>query len=141
MPAGADGTLGEFRSDPFLKVYLYFNAAMYAVLAAWCTLLPAQTSAAVGFQVLDKSGQSEYLVIYGGLQLGMAFLFAWFAWTSQPRNGLVLSLAFYAPIVVYRTFTLASLWPVQPTTAVLAVLEWFLLAAAVILWKRQHGRR
>lgn len=123
-----------------LNAYLYFNAALYALLAAWCTLMPAQTSAAVGFQVLDKSGQSEYLVIYGGLQLGMAFLFAWFAWTAQPRNGLVLSLAFYVPIVVYRSFTLASLWPVQPTTMALAVLEWLLLGSALLLWGRQHGR-
>lgn len=122
-----------------LNAYLYFNAALYAMLAVWCTLMPGQTSAAVGFQVLDKSGQSEYLVIYGGLQLGMAFLFAWFAWTAQPRNGLVLSLAFYVPIVVYRTFTLASLWPVQPTTIALAGLEWLLLGSALFLWGRQHG--
>lgn len=124
-----------------LNAYLYFNAALYALLAAWCTLMPGQTAAAVGFQVLDKSGQSEYLVIYGGLQLGMAFLFAYFARTEQPRNGLVLSLAFYVPIVIYRAFTMASLWPVGPTTFALAVLEWLLLGAAVVLWRRQHGHR
>lgn len=124
-----------------LKVYLYFNALLYALLAVWCTLMPAQTAAAVGFQVLDKSGQSEYLVIYGGLQLGMAFLFAYFARTDQPRNGLVLSLAFYVPIVIYRAFTLANLWPVQATTTALAVLEWLLLGAALYLWARQRGGR
>ncbi len=123
-----------------LKAYLYFNAVLYALLAAWCTLMPAQTAAAVGFQVLDKSGQSEYLVIYGGLQLGMAFLFAYFARTDQPRNGLVLALAFYVPIVVYRAFTLAMLWPVGATTQALAVLEWLLLGTALYLWGRQHGR-
>lgn len=122
-----------------LKVYLYFNALLYALLAAWCTLMPSQTAAAVGFQVLDKSGQSEYLVIYGGLQLGMAFLFAYFARTDQPRNGLVLSLAFYVPIVIYRAFTLAMLWPVQAATTALAVLEWLLLGTAVYLWARQRG--
>jgi hypothetical protein len=122
-----------------VNAYLYFNAALYALLAAWCTLLPAQTAAAVGFQLLDKSGQSEYLVIYGGLQSGMAFLFAWFAWTRQPRNGLVLALAFYVPIVAYRAFTLAQLWPVGVTTTALAVLEWLLLIAAVALYMRQRG--
>ncbi len=122
-----------------LKAYLYFNALLYALLAAWCTLMPAQTAAAVGFKLLDKSGQSEYLVIYGGLQLGMAFLFAYFARTGQSRNGLVLSLAFYVPIVIYRAFTLATLWPVQATTQALAVLEWLLLGTALYLWGRQHG--
>lgn len=124
-----------------LNAYLYFNAAIYALLAVWCTLMPGPTAAAVGFQVLDKSGQSEYLVIYGGLQLGMAFLFAYFARTGQPRNGLVLSLAFYVPIVVYRAFTLAALWPVGPTTVALAVVEWLLLGAALVLWRHQHARR
>lgn len=123
-----------------LNLYLYLNAVLYALLAAWCTLMPAETAAAVGFQVMDKSGQSEYLVIYGGLQLGMAFLFAYFARTSQPRNGLVLALAFYVPIVLYRSITLASLWPVQPTTVVLAMLEWLLLGSALILWRRQNVR-
>ncbi|MEO8364870.1 MAG: DUF4345 domain-containing protein [Pseudoxanthomonas sp.] len=124
-----------------VNAYLYLNAALYALLAAWCTLAPARTAAAVGYQVLDKSGQSEYLVIYGGLQLGMAFLFAYFAWTSQPRNGLVLALAFYVPIVLYRAFTLASLWPLAPATLVLSVLEWLLLIAGAMLWLRLRGGR
>ena len=119
-----------------VNAYLYLNAVLYALLAAWCTLMPAQTAAAVGFQVLDKSGQSEYLVIYGGLQSGMAFLFAYFARTGQPRNGLVLALAFYVPIVLYRAFTLAQLWPVGTTTMALAVLEWLLLITAMVLWAR-----
>lgn len=116
------------------KAYLYFNALLYVLLALWCTLFPAQTAAAVGFQVLSRSGQSEYLVIYGGLQLGMAFLFAYFPWTGQTRNGLVVALAFYVPIVLYRSVTLANLWPVEATTLLLAALEWALLIAGLVLW-------
>ena len=119
-----------------VNAYLYLNALLYGLLAVWCTLLPETTSSAVGYQVLSKSGQSEYLVIYGGLQLGMAFLFAYFAWTRQPRNGLVVALAFYVPIVLYRGFTLAQLWPLEPTTLLLAGLEWALLIAAAVLWRR-----
>lgn len=119
-----------------LNAYLYLNALLYVALAAWCTLFPAETAAAVGFQVLTPSGQSEYLVIYGGLQLGMAFLFAYFAWTGQPRSGLVVALAFYLPIVVYRAVTLVLFWPVEPTTLLLTVLEWLMLLAGVLLWFR-----
>jgi hypothetical protein len=119
-----------------LNAYLYLNAVLYAVLAVWCTLFPAETAVAVGFLALTPSGQSEYLVIYGGLQLGMAFLFAYFAWTGQPRNGLVVALAFYLPIVVYRMATLARFWPVEPTTLLLAVLEWLMLVAGGVLWFR-----
>ncbi|MEP6907924.1 MAG: DUF4345 domain-containing protein [Pseudoxanthomonas sp.] len=124
-----------------VNAYLYLNALLYALLALWCTLFPHATASAVGYQVLSKSGQSEYLVIYGGLQLGMAFLFAYFAWTRQPRNGLVLSLAFYGPIVLYRTVTLAQLWPVEPTTVLLAALEWALLIAGAALLAKQPGHR
>ena len=121
-----------------VNAYLYLNAFLYAFLAAWCTVFPAETSVAVGFQALTRSGQSEYLVIYGGLQLGMAFLFAYFAWSKQPRNGLVLALAFYVPIVVYRAGTLVAFWPVEATTLLLAVLEWAMLIAAAVLWR--HSR-
>ncbi len=124
-----------------VNAYLYLNAALYALLALWCTLFPEATASAVGYRVLSASGQSEYLVIYGGLQLGMAFLFAYFAWTRQPRNGLVLSLAFYLPIVLYRAVTLVRFWPVEPTTSLLAGLEWALLIAACVLLARQRGRR
>ena len=121
-----------------VNAYLYLNAALYAVLALWCTLFPETTAAAVGYQVLSRSGQSEYLVIYGGLQLGMAFLFAYFAWTRQPRNGVVLALAFYVPIVLYRSVSMARLWPLEPATLLLALLEWILLIAAIALWKRSQ---
>ena len=121
-----------------LNAYLYLNAFLYAFLAAWCTVFPAETAAAVGFQALTRSGQSVYLVMYGGLQLGMAFLFAYFAWSKQPRNGLVLALAFYVPIVAYRAVTLVAFWPVEATTLLLAVLEWAMLIAAAVLWRRSR---
>lgn len=124
-----------------VNAYLYLNALLYLLLSLWCTLRPQATASAVGYRVLSESGQSEYLVIYGGLQLGMAFLFGYFAWTRQLRNGLVLALAFYVPIVLYRAVTLARLWPVEPVTMLLAGLEWGLLVAGVVLWTRLRGVR
>ena len=77
------------------SAYLYLNAAIYLLLAVWCTLAPARTAAAVGYASLTRSGQTDDLTIYGGLQLGLAFLFAWVAWTQQMRTGLVLAMALY----------------------------------------------
>lgn len=124
-----------------VKAYLYFNAAAYLLLAAWCTLSPWGTAAALGLRLDGSSGLSEYVVIYGGLQLGMAFLFAYFARANQLRNGLVLALAFYIPIVLYRSASLALLWPVGPVTLGLAVGEWLLLLAAALLWRRTGAGR
>lgn len=114
--------------------YLYLNAVVYFVFAVWCTFAPARTAMAVGYASLTRSGQTEYLTIYGGLQLGLAFLFAWFAWTQQMRTGLVLAMAVYAPIVLYRGIGLMRWWPVETTTLLLAATEWLMLAAALWLW-------
>lgn len=114
--------------------YLYLNAVLYLLLAGWCTFAPARTAAAVGYASLTRSGQTEYLTIYGGLQLGLAFLFAWFAWTQQLRTGLVLAMALYLPIVLYRSAALLRWWPVESTTMILVVTEWLMLAAALWLW-------
>ena len=114
--------------------YLYLNAVIYLLLAGWCALAPGRTATAVGYASLTRSGQVEYLTIYGGLQLGLAILFAWFAWSQQMRTGLVLALALYLPIVLFRSIGLLRWWPVGTTTLVLAVIEWLMLAVALWLW-------
>ena len=114
--------------------YLYLNALVYLLLAVWCVVAPARTAAAVGYTSLSRSGQVEYLTIYGGLQLGLAILFAWFAWSQQMRTGLVLALALYVPIVLFRSIGLVRWWPVETTTLVLAAVEWLMLAVALWLW-------
>lgn len=115
-------------------VYLYLNAAIYLLLAGWCALAPARTATSVGYATLTRSGQVEYLTIYGGLQVGLAILFAWFAWSQQMRTGLVFALALYAPIVLFRSIGLLRWWPVETTTLALAAVEWVMLLAGVWLW-------
>lgn len=115
-------------------LYLWINAILYAALAAWCTLMPKQTSQAIGFVELSASGRSEYAVIYGGMQFGFAFLFAWTALSGNHRFGLVFALALYVPIVLFRLVSLAKLWPVSSVTVMTAALEVVLLAAAILLW-------
>lgn len=117
-----------------VSAYLYLNAAIYLVFAAWCAIAPARTAAAVGYASLTRSGQTEYLTIYGGLQLGLAFLFAWLAWSQQMRTGLVLALALYVPIVLFRSVGLMRWWPVDTTTLLLAATEWLMLGLGLWLW-------
>ena len=117
-----------------IPIYLWINAALYLIFAVWMTLLPTRTAAAVGYISLDNSGRSEFLVVYGGLQLGLAGFFAWTAW--QPplqKTGVIFALCLYAPIVVYRLVTLGRFWPVSRTTLVVAILEVALLVGAVFL--------
>ncbi len=118
-----------------MAIYLWFNAVVYLLLAIYCTVRAADSARGLGYLSLNNSGQSEYLVIYGGLQLGLALAFAVFARTADlHRVGIQFALCLYAPIVLYRVITVIRFWPVQNTTLGVAALEVALLIAAIALW-------
>lgn len=120
-----------------LNIYLYFNAALYAAFALWCTFSAAPTARALGYESLSRSGISEYVVVYGGLQLGLALFFVYCVQAGAQRAGLVFALALYVPIVLFRAVSVARQWPVSSTTLATAGIEVVLLAVAVILWVRE----
>ncbi|HEY0230302.1 MAG TPA: DUF4345 domain-containing protein [Dokdonella sp.] len=120
------------------NVYLYFNAGLYALFALWCTLAPTRTAQGVGYESLSRSGLSEYLVVYGGLELGLGLFFFYCIQAGAQRIGLVFAVLLYAPIVVYRIATVARQWPVSSTTLLVGTLEVLLLLAALALWWRQR---
>ena len=121
-----------------MKIYLWFNAVLYAVFSLWCTFSPWRTSTNIGYTALSNGGRSEYLVVYGGLQLGLAVIFALLARgdANLVRFGLLASIALYAPIVAYRLVTVARFWPIPPLTLGVGALEVALLAAALLLYLR-----
>lgn len=116
-------------------IYLWTNAAIYAVFALWCALRPESTSANLGFIGLNGSGRSEYFTVYGGLQWGLALMFAWLAWKPElQRLGLLFGLFVYAPLVLHRAISLVRYGPVEPLTKMVAGLEVAMLLAAAVLW-------
>jgi len=115
-------------------VYLYLNAALYLIFAVWMTLSPWTTAASVGYEALSSSGRSEFLVIYGGLQLGLAVFYALTASSRySQRVGILFSVCLYAPIVMYRAVTIARFWPVKSNMLIIGGLELVPLLAAVFL--------
>jgi hypothetical protein len=116
-------------------IYLYFNAAMYALFALWCTLRLDATSSNLGYSVLSNSGRSEYLTVYGGLQWGLGLVFLYKA--TRPdlqRVGLVVAICLYAPLVLHRTVSLVRFAPVEPLTRIVAGLEVVMRVVALALW-------
>src|SRR5688572_27143599 len=104
--------------------YFYANAALYLIFALWMTLSPWKTAAAVGYETLAANGRSEFLVIYGGLQLGLSVFYALVAINpSYHRVGLLFSLCLYAPIVIYRVITVIKFGATQNSTLAIAALE------------------
>lgn len=57
------------------RIFLTVIGVTYLYLAGWCSLIPVQTSQLVGFDLKPGSGQSEFLVIYGGLEMALAVVF------------------------------------------------------------------
>jgi hypothetical protein len=117
-----------------VATYLWASAVLYAGFAVWCTIAAERTARAAGYVELTPGGRSEYLVVYGGLQLGLAACFAWLAATGAHRTGLLFALAITAPIVVYRAASVVRHSPVGATTLWLGALELALLAGALGLW-------
>jgi hypothetical protein len=101
-----------------LRSYLYLNTLLYAGLAVWCTVDYLKTSRGSGYVELDQSGRSEYLVIYGGLQLGLALFYFYLGRypAAVGRVGIIFSLVLYAPIVLYRVATIIRFSPVSAIT-------------------------
>ena len=114
-------------------LYLYVNAALYLLFAVWCTFGMSRTAPAMGFTALSNSGRSEYLAIYGGLQVGLAIAF-WLLGRNESWHGqgILFAIALYAPIVLFRLISLARFWPVGTVTLCTAALEVVLLLVA--LW-------
>lgn len=88
--------------------YLWVNAATYLGFGLWCAARPGQTSQALGYTQLSTAGRGEFLSVYGGLELGLAAIFAGLAWHPELHHlGLWLGVMLYGGMVPFRLF---SLW-------------------------------
>lgn len=91
-------------------IYLAFNAVVYLGLGAWCTLVPDGTSRAIGFEFTKAAARSEYITVYGGLEVGFGLFFALAAWHEPTRQaGLLFALLTYGCLALFRMGTLIAL--------------------------------
>ncbi len=115
------------------KIFLALVGLLYLALAAWCSLSPAVTSQKVGFELKPGSGQSEFLVVYGGLELGLALFFLLPLVRSEFLTAsLLCCLVVHACLVLFRTASFFLYHGLSPMTYQLAVGEWIILILAAI---------
>ena len=118
-----------------MSIYLYVNSVLYFLLALWCILLPEKTALAVGYQLIGGSGRSEYLVVYGGLQLGLAVFFTLCAWKTEWNFiGILFASCLYLPIFVCRAWSLVKFEGIGSVTLYTACLEAVLTVWAAYLF-------
>ena len=116
-------------------VYLWVNAGLYLVFALWCTALPEKTAGAVGFDFRSGSGKSEFITVYGGLELAMAVFFAIGAMREEFRAGaLLFALLLYACLSIFRVYTLVTVDGIGRLTYGTFALEVVLGLIAAGLW-------
>lgn len=122
------------------KVFLAIVGATYVLLAIWCAILPTKTSQAIGFDLMPGSGQSEYLVIYGGLQLALGLIFIWPLFKNDAiTSSLSVCMLVHGCIVSFRTISFFLYSGIGNMTNILAVMEWIIfLTAAYLLWQMRR---
>ncbi|MCC9607828.1 DUF4345 family protein [Blastopirellula sp. JC732] len=121
------------------RVFLALVGCLYVGLGIWCAVAPQKTSAVVGFTLQPGSGQSEFLTVYGGLEVGLGLLFLWPLYRSGDFEfPLAACLMVHACLVLFRTIGFFSFSGMSSTTYNVAAAEWviFLTSAVLFFWKR-----
>ena len=121
------------------RYFLAFVGAAYILLAVWCSLMPDKSSMAVGFNLQPGSGQSEFLTVYGGLELAIGIAFLWPLYRpAEVAFPLFLCLLIHGCLVAFRTAGFLLYSGIPTTTYALAATEWIIFVGAAILYWRKR---
>ncbi|MEM1354407.1 MAG: hypothetical protein AAGC44_14865 [Planctomycetota bacterium] len=123
--------------------FLILNGVLYVLLGLWCAALPDKTSSAVGFALPTPGGKSEFITVYGGLEVSMGLFFLFCAFyqptpeTDLLTVGLSYSLITYACLMLFRWGTIIALKNLSVFVYSMVTLETAMtVASAVLLWMR-----
>lgn len=119
----------------FVRFFLALVGVAYIGLGIWCAVAPLKTSRAVGFDLHPGQGQSEFLTVYGGLEVALGLLFLWPLFRSDGIDfSLGACLVVHACLVVFRTIGFFIYTGFGMTTYCLAGLEWTICLLAAVLF-------
>ena len=98
-----------------VKIFLSCVGGLYVFLGIWCSLLPERASKTVGFELRPGSGESEFLTVYGGLEVALGLIFLW-PWIRPAETEFALwaCLVIHACLVVFRSLGLRCSTPWNP---------------------------
>lgn len=117
------------------RFFLAFTGIAYIGLGIWCAVAPEKTSRAVGFALQPGHGQSEFLTVYGGLEVALGLLFLWpLCKREEVVFPLFACLLVHGSLVVFRTIGFFIYTGFGTTTYGLAGLEWVIFLFTVVLF-------
>jgi hypothetical protein len=121
------------------RIYLLVVALLYLVLAVWCSRAAATVSEKVGLGLRPGVGQSEFLTVYGGLELGLALAFAIPAFRPDATSVVLLAcLLIHGSLVVFRSASFLLYTGFTSTTYSLAFGEWLLFLSSLVVYYWSH---
>ena len=121
-----------------VKAFLAFVGLAYIGLAGWCSLQPEKTAKGVGFTLHPGSGQSEFLVVYGGLELALGLIFLWPLYRPDEfAFPLFVCLVVHGCLVAFRTVSFFLYGGIESTTYYLAATEWAIFLGSAYLFLRK----
>lgn len=115
---------------------------LYAGLGIFCAVKPDQAAETVGFTLSGGAGSSEFLTVYGGLEIGLGLTFLmplW--WRDSTQFSLAGCLLIHAALVACRSLGFALFDDTGSGTIKLAIGEWVILMVGCATWFVDWRRR
>lgn len=113
----------------FARVVLWLVGAVYLLLGIWCSVAPVTTSRSLGYELTTPSAMSEYIVVYGGLEIGLAIAFGLGAAVARWTGPIALVAAVLSTsLAVTRLTTLLTLSGISSVVWILFAVECTLAA-------------
>lgn len=118
------------------RLYLALTGLLYLALGIWCAIAIDETSRTVGFTLQPGSGESEFLTVYGGLEVALGLIFLRpLLRRDDTEHALWSCVILHTGLVVFRTIGFLRFDQIGGTTWSLATGEWIILLAGLgILW-------
>lgn len=123
--------------NPMQRIVLTAVGAIYTLLGIWCTISPMQTAQSLGYS-LSSAGLIEYVVVYGGLEVGLGL--AMVTGARRPRllpGVFFMTCVFSLVLPLYRSVLLLIH---ESNPSILAIFGVELVIAVVLLATAWHTR-
>ncbi len=113
------------------RLVLFIIGMVYTSLGLWCTILPVETSSSLGFKFFD-SGIVEYVVVYGGLEVGLGFPMLIASFKPVLFSGVYfMTTLFSLCLPVFRLFMIFS-HGMTTTLVILFIIEIIIFISLVL---------
>lgn len=113
---------------------------LYIVSSLWCVLQMDMVTAYLGFQLLNNVAQSEFITVYGGMQMGIGLAMLLTSLRSDYMEaGLFFSMVFSLFLAFYRLVSF-FMFDMPSSVLPLLVLECAIAMVLCIAMSRMRAR-